>query len=65
MRGGHERHGGGRGDLVGCIFPVQWQQTMEGGTGVRLLLVPLFTRGWRADEQEMGQNGAQELNRAT
>ena len=44
---------------------------MYGGTGTRLLLlqlsplelVTLFTGGWRAEEQELGQNIFQELTR--
>ena len=44
---------------------------MDKGTGTRLILcqlsslelVPLFTGGWRAEEQELGQNIFQELTR--
>ena len=67
------RHGGEGGYLAGAVVPVQRHQPMTTRTGTRLLsrrlsplgLVPLFTGGWRAEEQEAGRNGVQESTRAT
>ena len=66
--GGSTRHGGGGGDMEGAVVPVRWNRPMDGGTGMRLILrrlstlgmVLLLTGGWRSDEREARQNGAQE-----
>ena len=57
------RHGGG-GDMSGAIITVRRHMTINGGTGMCLLmhqlypleLVPLFTGGWSTDEREAGRN---------
>ena len=67
--GGVERHNRIIRYLYGATTPVRRKRTMDVGTGKRLLsrrfsflgLVPLFTRGWCAEERREGRNGEQEL----
>ena len=59
--------------MAGSIILVIRHQLMKLGTGTRIILrqllphelVPLFTRGWRAEEQEAGKIGTQESTRET
>ena len=72
-RGGGERYGRVRRYRYGAAILVRQQRPMNVGTGTHLLsrqfpplgLVLLFIGGWRAEEQEAGRNGAQELIRVT
>ena len=59
--------------MAGSIILVIRHQLMKLGTGTRIIfrqllpheLVPLFTRGWRAEEHEAGRIGTQESTRET